>query len=126
MRLVGERLGLQLVGELTELVEVDARPEAERMRNRLRRRATALAGRLAQAGADRAIDRFFERNALLAGPLFQQARKVVVDRERRPHWSIMMQWILMSRHQIGTKLAVPASLHALPGLVATPDSRVMP
>jgi hypothetical protein len=45
--------------------------------------------RFAEAGTDRSIDGLLERNALLARALLQEARKVIVDGERRAHLDIM-------------------------------------
>jgi len=81
----GETLGFELVGKLAELVEIDARPEAERMRYGLGHATTTWLPRFAEAGADRSIDRLLERDALFARALLQEARKVVVDGERRAH-----------------------------------------
>ncbi|HEY2227203.1 MAG TPA: hypothetical protein VGI22_05555 [Xanthobacteraceae bacterium] len=85
----GEALGFELVGELAELVEIDARPEAERMRYGLRYAAAMRLARFAEAGTDRSIDGLLERNALLARALLQESRKVIVDGERRAHLDIM-------------------------------------
>jgi hypothetical protein len=85
----GEALGFELVGELAELVEIDARPEAERMRYGLGHAATTWLPRFAEAGADRSIDGLLEGDALLARALFQKPRKVIVDGERGPHSSIV-------------------------------------
>ncbi len=65
IELVRKSFRLQLVRELSELVEIDTRPESERMRNRLRQRWAAGLGSLAQTSTDRAIDRFLERDAKL-------------------------------------------------------------
>ncbi len=84
MHFGGVILRLHFINELAELVEIDARPEAEGMRNRLRRRMAP--GRcLAKAGPDRPIDGFLERDAKLAGTLLQQASQIVVERQCRPH-----------------------------------------
>jgi len=80
-----EALGFELVGELAELVEIDAGPEAERMGYGLGRGAATCLRRLSEAGTDRSIDGFLERDALFARALLQEARKVVVDGERRAH-----------------------------------------
>jgi hypothetical protein len=62
-------LGFQLVGELAQLVEVDARPETERVGFCPRCRATAECRRFPQLGADRPIHHLLERHAQLARPL---------------------------------------------------------
>jgi hypothetical protein len=67
----GERLRLKLVGELPELVAIDARPKTEGVRDRPRRRVVASRRCLAQAGADRAVDGLLEWNAEFARALFQ-------------------------------------------------------
>ena len=64
----GEALGFELVGKLTKLVEIDARPEAERMRYGLRHAATMRLPLFAEAGADRSIDGLLEWNAELPRP----------------------------------------------------------
>ncbi len=63
MKLFGERLRLQLVGELSQLVQVDPRPEAKRVRNCLWHRLAADRGRLTQSSTDGAVYRLLERNA---------------------------------------------------------------
>ena len=78
-------LGLQFVQELTELVEIDTRPEAEGMRNNLRRGTAPGRGGLAQAGANRPIDGVLERDAEFARALLQEARQVVVERQGGAH-----------------------------------------
>ena len=85
MRFVRVGFRLQFVCELPELVEIDARPEPEGMRNDLRRGVRSRLRRIAQAGADRAIDGFLERNAKLPGALFEETRQVIVERESGPH-----------------------------------------
>ena len=85
MRFVRESLRLQFVRELSELIEIDARPEPEGMRNRLRRRAGSGLRRVAQACADCAIDRFLKGDAKFLGALLQEARQVVIEGESGPH-----------------------------------------
>jgi len=80
-----EALSFEFVGKLAELVEIDARPEAERMRYGLGHAAAPRLPRFAEAGADRSIDGFLERDALFARTLLQEARKVIVDGERGAH-----------------------------------------
>ena len=41
--------------------------------------------RVAQTGADRAIDGFLERDAKFLGALLQKARQVIVERESGAH-----------------------------------------
>src|SRR5438445_13572559 len=85
----GKALSLELVGELAELVEVDARPEAERVRLGPGHAAAMGLARLAEAGADRPIDGLLERDALFARALLQESRKVLVVGERGPHPDII-------------------------------------
>jgi hypothetical protein len=80
MRLVREGLRLQFVCELSEFVEIDARPESKGMWRGLRRAASPSRRRVAQPGADRAIDGFFEGDAEFPGALLQEARQVVIER----------------------------------------------
>jgi len=80
-----EGLRFQLVGQLIELVEVDARPEAERVWNGTRRRPPPRLCLLAKAGAQGAIHYALERQAELARPLLEQSRQIVVDGEGRAH-----------------------------------------
>lgn len=85
MRLIREGLRLQFVRELSELVEIDARPEPEGMRNGPGRRAPPVRRGVVQARTDRAVDGLLERDAELPGALFQEPRKVVIERERGSH-----------------------------------------
>lgn len=55
-----EALGFELVGKPAELVEIYARPEAERMRYGPGHGATTCLARLSEAGADRPIDGLLE------------------------------------------------------------------
>jgi hypothetical protein len=80
-----EALGFELVGKLAELVEIDARPEAEGMRYGLGHGATTCLPRFSEAGSDRSIDGLFEWDALLARALLQKPRKIVVDGQSRTH-----------------------------------------
>lgn len=89
MDFFGERLGLQLVGELPKLVGIDPRFEPEGVGNRLRRRLSA-GGRLADAGAETSIDRFLERYAELPRALLQQPREIIIERQGRPHRGIIL------------------------------------
>src|SRR6266851_2358837 len=84
-----EAFGFELVGKLAELVEIDTRPEAERMRHGLGRGAAARLARFSEAGADRPVDGLLERDALFARALLQKPRKVVVDGQRGAHRTIM-------------------------------------
>jgi hypothetical protein len=85
MDFFGESLGLQLVRELPEFVEIDTRPEPERMGNRLWRRMASGRGGLADAGANRSVHRFLKRNTEFARALFQQSCEIIVERQSRPH-----------------------------------------
>jgi hypothetical protein len=80
-----ESLRLQLIRELPEFVEIDTRPEPERMGNRLWRWMASSRGILTDAGTNCSIHRFLERNPELARPLFQQSREIIVERQSRPH-----------------------------------------
>ncbi|MBV8105681.1 MAG: hypothetical protein JO223_13845 [Hyphomicrobiales bacterium] len=85
MDLVREGLRFQFVGELPELIDIDARPETEGMRDRLRRGRSPSRNGLAQAGAKGSIDGLLERDAELLRALLEQARQVVVERQGRAH-----------------------------------------
>jgi hypothetical protein len=85
MALFRERLGLQLIGELTEFVEIDTRPEPKRMGYRLWRGMASGHGILPDPRANYSIHGFLKRNAKLPGTLFQQPREIVVERQSRPH-----------------------------------------
>ncbi|MGD9881208.1 MAG: hypothetical protein AB7F22_24095 [Reyranella sp.] len=63
---VGEALGLELVGKLAELVEIDAWPETERVWLGSGHSAAIRLLPLSEAGANRPIDDLLERNPLLA------------------------------------------------------------
>jgi hypothetical protein len=80
-----ERLDLQLVNELTELVEINPGPEPKGMGDRLWRRMRPTHRSFAEAGTNRPVDRFLERNAELAGAPFQEPCQVVIEGERGPH-----------------------------------------
>jgi len=80
-----ESLRLQLIRELPEFVEIDPRPESQRMGNRLRRGIVSGRGALVQAGANCSIHRFLKGNAELPRLPFQQARQIIVERQSRPH-----------------------------------------
>src|SRR5262245_599692 len=82
----GKSFGLELVGELAELVEINSRPETERV-GLGPRNASAPRGSLAKTGADRTVDRLLERDALLARALFQEPCKIIVDGQRGAHVS---------------------------------------
>jgi hypothetical protein len=88
LRRRGVAFGFKLVGELAELVEIDAWLEAERMWRRSRRRNATRPRDLPEACPDRPIDGFLERYALLACTLLQKAGKIVVYGQCRPHGSI--------------------------------------
>ena len=89
MNFFRERLRLQLVRELPEFVEIDTRPEPERMRNRLRRGVASGRGGLTYAGANCSIYSFLKGNAELPGTLFQQSGEIIVKRQSRPHIGIV-------------------------------------
>jgi hypothetical protein len=85
MELVHECLHLQLVQQLPKLVEVDAGPEAEGMRNHLRGSIRPAYCGLAKPGTDRPVDSLLEGNAEFPGASLQESRKVIVEREGRTH-----------------------------------------
>jgi hypothetical protein len=85
----GKALGFELVGKLAELVEANARPEAERVRLGPGHAAAMGLARLAKAGADRPIDGLLERDALFACALLQESGKTIVDGKRGPHVDII-------------------------------------
>ena len=62
MDLFRESPRLQLIGELSELVEIDTRIEPKGMRNRFRRGMISGRSSLADAGANYSIDRFLNGN----------------------------------------------------------------
>src|SRR5271166_4087568 len=81
------RIGLRfkLIDELIEPIEIDARPESERVRNGLRCRALSRLRLLAEPGAQCPVDHLLERQAELAGAPLQQPGQVIVDGERGAH-----------------------------------------
>jgi hypothetical protein len=85
MRLVREGLRPQFVCELSEFVEIDARPEPKGMRRGLRRAAASSGGRVAQPGADRAIDGFLEGDAEFLGALLPAKSSSSVRVVRMPN-----------------------------------------
>jgi hypothetical protein len=85
MNFVREGLGLQFVGQLPELVDIDPRPKSEGMRYRLRRGMAARHGGLAQTGANGPIDGLLEWDAELSRSLLEQTSQVVVERQGRAH-----------------------------------------
>jgi hypothetical protein len=94
-----ESLRLQLIRELPEFVEIDTRPEPERMGNRLRRGIVSGCAGLTDAGTNCSIHRFLKGNAKLPSTLFQQSREIIVERQGRPHFRIICASVLMSTHQ---------------------------
>jgi hypothetical protein len=85
MDFVREILRLQLIGELPELVEIDTRPEPERMRNRLGRRMASDHGILPDPGTNCLVHGRLKGNTEFPCTLFQQSGKIVVERQSRPH-----------------------------------------
>jgi sterol desaturase/sphingolipid hydroxylase (fatty acid hydroxylase superfamily) len=71
--------------ELSEFVEIDARPESKGTRRGLRRRGPPGRRGLAQTGADRAIDGLFEGDAEFLGALLQEQPQVVIERKSGAH-----------------------------------------
>ena len=98
MHFFREGLRLQLIRELPELIQIDTRPEAEGMGNRLRRWMASGRDGLTDAGANCSIDRFLERNAESPRALFQQSREIIIERQSRPHNALLMPPESMSRH----------------------------
>jgi hypothetical protein len=82
-------LGFDLVDQLIELVQIDAVPEAKRVRNSPRCCMATRLGLFAKAGAKRTVDYLLERNAEFAGAPLQEAGKIVIDRQCGPHRVIM-------------------------------------
>jgi hypothetical protein len=87
MRLIHEGLALQLVPELAKLVDINARSESEGMRNRLGRWASSARRRITQTRADRTVHGLLEGDAEFPGPLFQESRQVVIERQSGSHAS---------------------------------------
>jgi hypothetical protein len=78
-------LGFELVDELIELVEINPRPEPERVRNGFRCRALTRLCPLAETGAERPIDHVLERQPDLAGVSLQESSQIIVDGECSAH-----------------------------------------
>jgi hypothetical protein len=85
MEFFRESLRLQLVCKLPKFVEIDARPEPEGMGDRLRCEMASGRGGLANAGANCSVHRFLKRDAKFPRTLFQESRKIIVERQSRPH-----------------------------------------
>ena len=80
-----ESFRLQLIGEPAEFVEIDTRPKPKRMGNRLWRGMASGRGILTHAGTNCSIHGVLKGNAKLPGPLFQQSREIIVERQSRSH-----------------------------------------
>ena len=65
--------------------------------------------RVAQAGSDRAINRFLERDAKFPDALFKKTRQVVVERKSDPHDGHQCIQFMMSIHQIGDIINRPSA-----------------
>jgi hypothetical protein len=89
-----EGLRLQLICELPEFVEINTRPESEGMGDHLRCEMTPRRSGLANAGANCSVHRFLKGNAELPRAPFQQPRQIIVERQSRPHFSIIDASIL--------------------------------
>jgi hypothetical protein len=85
MELFRKYLRLQLVGELAELVGIDAWSQAEGMGDRFRRRMTAGGGDIAEPGTNRAVDGFLEGNAEFARTPLQEPSQIIVESQGRSH-----------------------------------------
>jgi hypothetical protein len=85
MKFLGESLRLQFVSELSQLVEIDARLEAERVRDRSWGRMIPDGSGLTQSSANCAVYSFLERNPKLARLPFQEPREIIIERQRGPH-----------------------------------------
>jgi hypothetical protein len=81
----GVFLGFELVGKLIELVEIDAGPEAERVRNRFRHGVPMRFRLLAEPCAKRLVDHVLERKPELARAPLQQTGEIVVDGQGGAH-----------------------------------------
>jgi hypothetical protein len=82
---LGVGLRFEFVGELIELVEIEPGPEAESVRNGLRRRVRTRRRLFAQTGAERPVDHILERQPELARTPLQQAGQIIIDCERGAH-----------------------------------------
>jgi hypothetical protein len=78
-------LGFKLVDELIELVEINPRPEPERVRNGFRGPALTRLRLLAEAGAESPIDHVLERQSEVAGASLEQPGQIIVDGECSAH-----------------------------------------
>ncbi|MBM3525176.1 MAG: hypothetical protein FJX57_19695 [Alphaproteobacteria bacterium] len=78
-------LGFQLVDELAELVEIDAGPEPERVRDRLRRLHHARSRHRPETRPNGAVDRLLKRDAESSRTFFQEAGQVIVNGQCRSH-----------------------------------------
>jgi hypothetical protein len=88
---LGRRVGfgLKFVGELIELVEIDAGPEAERVRNDFRRRVLPLLRLFAETSTQRPVNHVLERHPQFPGTPLQKAGKIIVDGKSCAHINIM-------------------------------------
>jgi hypothetical protein len=103
-RLLARRvpLGLKLVSQLIELVQIDPGPETECMRNGFRCRVSPRLRLLAETGAQRPVHHVLERQPKLASATLQEPGEVVIDGEGGAHLGASsVQDDLMSRHQPG-------------------------
>lgn len=81
----GVAFGFEFVDELIELVEIDAGPKAERVRNSSRRRTTPRSRLFAETRPQRPVHNVLERQPEFACALPQQPGQIVIDGQRRPH-----------------------------------------
>jgi hypothetical protein len=78
-------LSFQLVDELIELVEIDSRPESERVWNGLRCRVPARRCFFTETSTERPIDHILERQPELARSPLEDAGKIIIDGECGAH-----------------------------------------
>jgi hypothetical protein len=78
-------LGFELIDELIELVDINPRPQAERVRNGFRRRAQTRLRPLAETGAERPVDHVLERQPEVAGASLQKPGQIIIDGECSAH-----------------------------------------
>jgi hypothetical protein len=84
---LGRRVGfgLKFVSELIKLVEVDAGPEAESVRNDLRRRVLPLLRLFAETNTKGPVNHVLERYPQFLGTPLQKAGEIIVDGKSCTH-----------------------------------------
>jgi hypothetical protein len=78
-------LGLELIDELIELIEIDPGPEPEGMRNGLWCGVPLRLRLLPKTGPERPIDHILERQPELTRTPFQESGQIVIDGECGAH-----------------------------------------